>query len=65
MVFREDESRIRNGFGAENMSLIKQVALNKLQAAKSEFKRKVSLKGFRKKAGWDDETLHSILEKVI
>ena len=65
MVFREDESRIRCGFGAENMSLIKHIALNKLQAAKSESKRAISLKGLRKKAGWDDETLHSILQKVI
>lgn len=65
MVFREDESRIRDGFGAENMSLIKHVALNKLQAVKSESKRAVSLKGLRKKAGWDDETLHLILQKVI
>lgn len=65
MVFREDESRIRDGFGAENMSLIKHVALNKLQAVKSESKRVVSLKGLRKKAGWDDATLHSILQKVI
>ena len=65
MVFREDESRIRDGFGAENMSLIKHVALNKLRAVKSDTKRAVSLKGLRKKAGWDDEALHSILQKVI
>ena len=65
MVFREDESRIRSGFGAENMSLIKHVALNKLQSVKSGYRRKVSLKGLRKKAGWDDETLHDILQKVI
>lgn len=65
MVFREDESRIRDGFGAENMSLIKHVALNKLRAVKSDTKRAVSLKGLRKKAGWDDDALHSILQKVI
>jgi predicted transposase YbfD/YdcC len=59
-VFREDESRIRDGFGAENMSLIKHIALNKLRAVKSESKRAVSLKGLRKKAGWDDGALHSI-----
>lgn len=65
MVFREDESRIRSGFGAENMSLIKHVALNKLQSVKSSYGKTISLKGLRKKAGWDDATLHTILQKVI
>ncbi len=65
MVFREDESRIRSGFGAENMSLIKHVAFNKLQAVKSKYRRTVSIKGLRKTAGWDDETLHAILQKAI
>lgn len=65
MVFREDESRIRSGFGAENMSLIKHVALNKLQSVKSNYGKTISLKGLRKKAGWDDATLHVLLQKVI
>ena len=49
MVFREDESRIWRGFGVENMSLIKHVALNKLQTKKSESKRAISFKGVAKK----------------
>ena len=65
MVFKEDECRIRSGHGAENMSLIKHVALNKLQAVKSKYSRAVSLKGLRKKAGWDDDTLNTILTMII
>jgi predicted transposase YbfD/YdcC len=65
MVFKEDECRIRSGHGAENMSLIKHIALNKLQTAKSKYGRVVSLKGLRKKAGWDDDTLNTILTTII
>lgn len=65
VVFSEDDSRIRSGNGAENMSMIKHVALNKLQSVKSGYSRAISLKGLRKKAGWDEETLDSILRERI
>lgn len=65
VVFGEDQSRIRAGNGAENMSIIKHVALNKLQAAKPEFRKSMSIKRLRKKAGWDDATLETILKVVI
>jgi hypothetical protein len=38
---------------------------NKLQTAKSKYGRVVSLKGLRKKAGWDDDTLNTILTTII
>lgn len=65
VVFGEDYSRVRTANGAENMSLIKHVALNKLQAAKSEFKKDMSIKRLRKNAGWDDGTLDKILRATI
>jgi len=65
VVFGEDYSRVRTANGAENMSMIKHVALNKLQSAKSEFKKDMSIKRLRKKAGWDDETLDTILRATI
>lgn len=65
VVFGEDGSRIRNGNGAENMSMIKHVALNKLQTAKSSFGKRMSIKRLRKKAGWDDVTLEAILRTEI
>lgn len=65
VVFREDDSRIRAGHGAENMSMIKHVALNKLQAAKPLFKKSMTIKRLRKNAGWDDEALETILNVKI
>jgi predicted transposase YbfD/YdcC len=65
VVFGEDQSRVRDASGAENMSMIKRVALNKLQAAKSKFAKDMSIKRLRKKAGWDDTTLETILRAKI
>lgn len=65
VVFGEDNSRIRSGNGAENMSMIKHVALNKLQAAKPNFEKRMSIKRLRKKAGWDDSTLDLLLRVEI
>lgn len=65
VVFGEDNSRIRSHHGAENMSMIKHVALNKLQAAKPNFEKRMTIKRLRKKAGWDDATLDTILRTEI
>lgn len=65
VVFGEDYSRIRTANGAENMSMIKHVALNKLQAAKPSFKKSMSIKRLRKNAGWDDDALETILKVKI
>ena len=61
VVFHEDDSRVRTKNAAENMAIIKHVVMNKLRIAQSRFPRKVSLKGLRKTAGWDDDSLLSIL----
>lgn len=51
LTFREDESRIRRGDAAENMSVLRRLALNLL---KQEASSQKSLKQKRMKAGWDD-----------
>ena len=65
VVFGEDNSRIRSGNAAENMSMIKHVALNKLQSVKPNFEKRMTIKRLRKKAGWDDSTLDLLLRAKI
>ena len=50
VLFKEDYCRIRTGNGAENMSIIRKIALNKL---KTDSSVKVSLKSKRHMAAWD------------
>jgi predicted transposase YbfD/YdcC len=54
--FHEDESRVRRGHGAENLSRLRRIALNRLKAADAYTKRK-SIKGRRKIAGWNHQFL--------
>jgi predicted transposase YbfD/YdcC len=54
--FHEDDSRIRRGHGAENVSRLRRMALNLLKGADHLTKRK-SIKGRRKIAGWDHDFL--------
>ena len=61
VVFNEDDSRIHAKHGAENMAMIRHVVMNKLRIAQSHYPRKISLKGLRKSAGWNDDSLLSIL----
>jgi len=58
IAFREDESRIRKGNGAENLAILRHIALNLLE---KEETAKVGIKNKRLMAGWDD----SYLEKVL
>lgn len=50
VLFKEDYCRIRTGNGAENMSIIRKIALNKL---KTDSSVKASLKSKRHMAAWD------------
>lgn len=63
MTFGEDYSRVRLNNAAENMAMIKHTVLNLIRLAKPKFKKDISVKGLRKKAGWDDETLAIILRQ--
>lgn len=58
IAFREDESRVRMGNAAENLSLVRRIALNLL---KHETTAKVGIKNKRLRAGWDNKYLRKVL----
>lgn len=62
VAFREDESRLRKGNGAENFSLLRRIALNLLKKEASE---KAGIKGKRLRAGWDNEYLMTVLSGMV
>jgi predicted transposase YbfD/YdcC len=56
--FSEDQSRKRDGYAAQNFSLLNRIALN---LVKNEQSRKRSVKGKRLDAGWNNDYLLKIL----
>lgn len=58
MAFNEDQSRLHKDNGAENLSVIRHIALNLLRNEKTA---KVGIKAKRLKAGWDDAYLFKVL----
>ena len=58
VTFHEDDSRIRTGNAAQNMAVLRHMALNLL---KREQSTKRSLRGKRLKAGWDEHYLAQVL----
>jgi predicted transposase YbfD/YdcC len=58
IAFREDESRARVGASAENLVVVRQMALNLL---KQERTAKVGIKNKRLKAAWDEQYLLKVL----
>lgn len=62
VVFREDYCRLRTGNGAENMNIIRKIALNKMKADKSE---KCSMKVKRKKCSWNDSYALKVLLNMM
>lgn len=62
VVFNEDKSRVRKDHAPENMALIRHITVNMLNNTKKLHKN-VGLKALRKKAGWGNETLRSILSQ--
>ncbi len=59
--FREDQSRAAQGYCAENLAVIRHLALNLLSQEKSA---KGGTRAKRLKAGWDDDYLTKILSQV-
>lgn len=57
-AFAEDQCRVRMGVGAQNLALLRKVALSLL---KRDTTAKVGIKGKRRKAGWDDQYLLHVL----
>lgn len=59
VTFNEDQCRIRKGHAAENLAVVRHIALNLLRREKTA---KVGLKIKRNKAGWDNNYLLQVLE---
>jgi predicted transposase YbfD/YdcC len=58
IAFREDDSRVRVGHGAENLAVLRRVALNLLR---QDTTTKAGIKARRLKAGWDAAYLLRLL----
>jgi predicted transposase YbfD/YdcC len=59
--FHEDESRACQGYSAENMAVVRHIAVNLLSQEKSV---KVGVKAKRLRAGWDDDYLLKVLSQA-
>ena len=59
VAFREDESRIRKGHGAQNFAVLRHLALNLLAQVSSA---NGGINAKRKRAGWDETFLLNILD---
>ena len=60
VVFKDDQSRLRKGYGAQNMAIVRHFAINLVRTVKD--KRSIKLR--RKKAGWSPHDLASILGEL-
>jgi predicted transposase YbfD/YdcC len=58
IAFREDDSRIRKGNGAQNFAVLRHIALN---ALKQETTAKLGIKNKRLEAGWNEDYLLTVL----
>ena len=58
IAFREDDCRIRQGHAAENMAVLRHIALNLL---KQEQSQSIGIKNKRLLAGWDDDYRMKVL----
>ena len=65
VTFLEDQSRLRKGYGAQNMSRLRRAALNLLKVNRSFKANKVirrgGIKTKRARAGWDNQFLLAVL----
>ncbi|MBI2423070.1 MAG: ISAs1 family transposase [Candidatus Hydrogenedentes bacterium] len=61
VTFNEDQSRVRIGHAAENLATIRKMALNVM---KNDGSNNDSIRGKRKRAGWDDRYLEQLLLKM-
>ena len=58
VAFREDECRVREGDGAENLSVLRRMALNLLKREKTH---KGGIEAKRCRAGWDEGYMETVL----
>jgi len=61
VTFHEDQSRIRAGYAAENFAVLRHIALNLLRQQQT---KRASIKGRRKKAGWDTDYLLQVIRGI-
>ena len=61
VTFNEDNSRIRCKNAPENIAIVRHAALNLLRKFKETTEKRISIKGLRKKAGWDNKTLGALM----
>lgn len=61
IAFNEDQSRIRLGYAAENLAVIRRLALNAIRASTS---KKGGVKAKRLQAAWDNDYLREILMAI-
>lgn len=59
MSLHEDQSRVRDGYAAENLSVLRQLALNLLRQQPAS--NRLSLRARREQAGWDQNYLLQLL----
>ena len=58
VAFDEDQCRVRKGYAAQNLAVIRHIALNLL---KHEYTARVGIKNKRLRAGWDNDYLLKVL----
>ena len=61
VIFKEDQSRLRRGHGAQNMALVRRLAINLVRNGRG----KKSIKTARKAAGWNPDVLEAMLHADI